>query len=144
MREGSIIDRIYAAHRYLSEIESEPRDYGTGEPLYASEIHTVVAVRAHPGCNLTALAAALGVSKPAAYKFAAKMIRRGFLRKYQEPGNRKDVFFNVSDTGAIAAEGHERFERETFGPLRRVEEELSPDARAALIDYFERLGALIG
>lgn len=139
MDTESVIDHIYAAHRYLAALESEPRDYGTGEELYASEIHTVVAVQRNPLCNLKALAAALGVSPAAASKFTAKLLRRGYLTKGKAPENRRDVLFEVTGKGRLAAEGHDRFERETFEPLRRIEAELSPQARAAILGFFRSL-----
>lgn len=142
MDTESVLDYIYAAHRYLAALESEPRDYGTGEELYASEIHTVVAVRRTPLCNLTSLAAALGVSPAAASKFTAKLLRRGYLTKGKAPGNRRDVLFEVTGKGRLAAEGHDQFERETFGALRRIEGELPPEARAAIIGFFRSLIAV--
>ncbi len=51
----SILDMIYASHLYLQKLESTPRDYGTGDLLYSSAIHTVAAVAKSPGCNLTQL-----------------------------------------------------------------------------------------
>ncbi len=86
MAEETILGLIYRAHRRLGQLESTPRDYGTGELLYSSDIHTVEAVGRQPGCNLTQLAAALGVSKPAASKFTRKLLSRGFLLKGRQAG----------------------------------------------------------
>lgn len=139
MAEERILEEIYAAHRYLSDLESVPRDYGTGEALYASEIHTVVAVHRDPECNLTTLASALGVSSAAASKFTAKLVRRGYLSKDKAPGNRRDVRFRVTEKGRVAAEGHSQFELGTFGVLRRIEGELSRDDRAVIAGFFDKL-----
>lgn len=142
MQGSRILDRIYAAHRFLSELEGVPRDYGTGEELFATEIHTIVAIGAAPGANLTALADALGVSKAAASKFVAKLARRGYVRKYQAEGNRRDVLFEVTRKGSLAADGHDKFERKTFGPLLKAEKSLSPAEFAAVEAYFEKLLAV--
>lgn len=139
MIQARLLDMVYAAHRYLAELESVPRDYGTGEALYSSEIHTVVAVRDDPGINLTELARSLGVSPAAASKFAAKLVMRGYLEKYQADGNRRDVLFRVTERGRVAAKGHGEFERKTFAPLLRIEKSVAPEQRAAVGDYLSRL-----
>ena len=61
-----LMELIYKTHKILQNIESTPRDYGTGDLLYSADIHTVTAVAKNPGCNLTQLAESLIVSKPAA------------------------------------------------------------------------------
>jgi hypothetical protein len=76
-----IMDMIYLSHLYLQKLESTPRDYGTGDLLYSSDIHTVVAVSKSPGCNLTQLAARLSISKAAVSKFVAKLVRMAILPK---------------------------------------------------------------
>ena len=134
-----LLDYIYAAHRFLAELESMPRDYGTGELLYASYIHTVAAVHGNPGCNLTALSNTLDVSKAAVSKVVAKLVQQGYLIKYKTDDNRRDVLFKVTEKGRVAARGHERFEHETFTPLLQVEKELSPDDKAAIEKYFKKL-----
>lgn len=142
MQGTRILDYIYAAHRYLAELESVPREYGSGEKLFASEIHTVAAVFHSPGCNLTSLAAALDVSPAAASKFVAKLIRRGYIVKYKAPDNKRDVLFEATEKGRAAAKGHERFEKRTFANLIRAEETLDPQEREAVRGYFEKLFAL--
>ena len=81
MIEERILDSIYFAHKYLNRLESTPHNYGTGEGLYSSEIHTITAIAEQPGINLTQLAEKLEVSKAAASKFTAKTIKRGIHRK---------------------------------------------------------------
>ncbi|MBU0956749.1 MAG: MarR family transcriptional regulator [Spirochaetes bacterium] len=139
MATTRLLDYIYWAHRFLSELESMPRDYGTGEALYASYIHTVVAVHKDPGCNLTNLARALGISKAAVSKLVAKLIQQGYLKKYKAVDNKRDVLFSVTTKGQTAVQGHEEFERITFEPLITAELALSPQDRSAIESYFKDL-----
>jgi|WetSurMetagenome_2_1015567.scaffolds.fasta_scaffold733905_1 DNA-binding MarR family transcriptional regulator len=130
MADEGILDLIYRAHGRLGELENTPRDYGTGEPLYSSDIHTVVAVAEQPGCNLTQLASSLGVSKPAAFKFTRKLLTMGFLSKEMQADSAKAVSFSLSAKGKRAVQAHRRFTRKVFGPLQAVESALSePDRR---------------
>ena len=140
MADEGILDLVYRAHRRLGELESTPRDYGTGELLYSSEIHTLEAVALRPGCNLTQLADSLGVSKPAASKFARKLLRRGYLVKEMQAGNAKEVSFSLGPKGRRAAQGHQRFTRKVFGPLQAVESGLSASERRVIRGFLEAIG----
>jgi DNA-binding MarR family transcriptional regulator len=140
MADEEILGLVYRAHRRLVELESTPRDYGTGELLYSSDIHTVEAVARQPGCNLTQLAGALGVSKPAASKFTRKLLRRGYLLKEMQAGNAKEVSFSLSPKGRRAEQAHQRFTRKVFGPLQAVESGLSASERRVIRDFLEAIG----
>ncbi len=132
MDDEGILDLIYRAHRRLGELESTPRDYGTGDAIYSSDIHTVMAVAEQPGCNLTQLASALGVSKPAASKSAGKLLRRGLLVKDMQAHSAKAVSFSLSPKGQRAVQAHQRFTRKVFGPLQAVESALSAAERRVI------------
>jgi DNA-binding MarR family transcriptional regulator len=137
--DETILGLIYLAHARLAALENTPRDYGTGELLFSSDIHTVVAVADHEGCNLTELAVNLGVSNPAAFKFAAKMVRLGYLIKERRDGNRKDVIFSLSKKGRQANLAHAAFERRTFGPLQDLERKLPVGDKKVILDFLGRL-----
>jgi DNA-binding MarR family transcriptional regulator len=140
MADEGILDLIYMAHRRLGELETTPRDYGTGELLYSSDLHTVVAVARQPGCNLTQLAGALGVSKPAASKFTRKLLRTGYLVKEMQADNAKEVSFSLSPKGRRAEQAHQRFTRKVFGPLQAVESGLSASDRRVIRCFLEAIG----
>ncbi len=143
MAEERILDQIYFSHGYLSELERTARDYGTGEGLFSSEIHTVTAVSDCPGLNLTQLAEKLGVSKAAVSKFTSKLIKRGYLEKKRSGSNQKEVLFYVTGKGKLAAEGHSDFEEKTFGPLRQLEQDLSGKEKMIILSYFKRMRDII-
>lgn len=134
-----ILDMIYMSHLYLRELENTPRDYGTGDLLYASHIHTIVAVGESPGCNLTELAARLSISKAAASKFVAKLVEMGYLFKSKRVDNNREVIFNLTGKGQTAALGHQEFEDRTFGPLFEIESSLSDEEYQVIRDYFQKV-----
>jgi len=139
----SVLDLIYEAHQYLSILESSPRDYGTGEELFASEIHTIMAVAEHPEMNLTQLAEKLLVSKAAASKFSSRLAMRGYLEKRGSESSLKEVLFSLTGKGKTAAEGHREFESRIFGPLRRIEDSLSRAEHDTLLSYLKNLKSLL-
>ena len=138
-----IIDMIYQSHLYLLKMETTPRDYGTGDLLYSSEIHTVMAVTKSPGCNLTQLAGALSISKAAVSKFVAKLIKKGYLAKSRSFDNDREVIFNLTKKGQAAAAGHYKFEVEIFGPLMEIEAALSEQDYQVIKNYFLKINKIV-
>ena len=139
MADATALDLIYEAHRLLGKIEDAPRDYGTGDLLYSSDVHTVVAVSRSEGCNLTELAVSMDISKPAASKFVKKLIRLGYLRKERPADNGKELSLYLSDSGKRAVSAHEAFEKRIFGPLRSIEEGLAQGDRTVILDFLRSL-----
>lgn len=58
----------------FNEIEQSPRDYGTSETLFSSEIDTVTIIGEQEGINLTELSKKLEVSKSGASKFVKHLL----------------------------------------------------------------------
>jgi len=139
MNTESPLELIYSAHRYLQEMERCPRDFGLGELLYPSDIHTVVAVAEQEGCNLTELSLKLEISLPAAFKAAGKMLKKGYLSKQHRQGNAKEVVFFLSDRGREAVKKHQEFEQEYFGKLRNLEKNLSASDRQIIQNFLVEL-----
>lgn len=143
MKRISLLDRIHSAHRWLQTLESRPRDYGTGDMLYSADIHTIVAVSQQRGCNLTELAEALGVSKPAAFKFVRKLTRLNYLLKAPSPQSGRELVLRLTPKGESAVIAHRNFEKRTFGPLRAVEEKLSANDHAVVTRFLVDLQHVI-
>jgi len=139
MGDEGILELVYGAHRRLGDLEKLPRDYGTGELLYSSDIHTVESVARQPGCSLTQLASSLGVSKPAASKFARKLLRLGYLVKEMQANSAKEVSFSLSPKGRRAEQAHQRFTQKVFGPLRTIESALSPSDKRTIRSFLEAI-----
>jgi DNA-binding MarR family transcriptional regulator len=89
-----------------------PKDHGTGELLYNSEIHTIVAISENQGINISELAKKLGVTKGTISQLVTKLEGRGYLRKVKGAYNQKEVLLEVTKKGLKAKVGHDRFHDE--------------------------------
>jgi DNA-binding MarR family transcriptional regulator len=141
----NLIDYIYKGHRWLSELEKTPRDYGTGEKLNPSAVHTLVAIDRKPGNNLTQLAVEMGISKAAVSKFTSQLVKRGYLVRHapkKEQG--REICFSLTDRGKIAVNGHVEFTRNTFKHLVDIEHRLPLNEREIIRRYLEALASAIG
>jgi DNA-binding MarR family transcriptional regulator len=104
-----LIDQFVLVLNKFAALEKSPRDFGTGGKLFPSEIHTVNAIGRHPGMNMTDLASALGISKPAVTQIIAKVIKKNLVERYNGEGNRKEVLLRLTKSGRVAHRGHQEF-----------------------------------
>jgi DNA-binding MarR family transcriptional regulator len=139
MSERSVLDLLYASHRRLAELEATPRDFGTGDLLYSSDIHTVAAIGRNEGCNLTVLASELQVSIPAAFKFTSKLVRSGYVSKSRLDGNGKEVVFTLTEKGRRAVLAHDAYRTKVFAPLSALEAELPAGDRLVIGRFLSAL-----
>ncbi len=82
-----------------------PRDYGTGELLYMSEIEVINEVGQYPDINLTELSSVLGVTKATLSPIVNKLEQRGYLSKRQAPNNSKVRLLSLKAKGGKARKG---------------------------------------
>lgn len=123
----------------MNEIEAIPADFGTGQLLHPSEIHTIQALGLHPDINVTALGARMGVSRGAASQMVSRLAGKGLIEKYRLPDNEKEVRLRLTPEGRIAFHRHEA---EHEWVHRRIYErigDLDPEACALLFSVFKAI-----
>lgn len=123
----------------MQEFEAIPTDFGTGQLLHPSEIHTVQAIGHVPGINVTGLADRMGVTRGAASQMVGRLAGKGLIEKYRLPENDKEVRLRLTEEGAVAFRGHEA---QHGWVHRRIYErigDLDSEAVALLVSVFEAI-----
>lgn len=123
--------------------ESLPRDFGTGDQLFPSEIHALCAIGTAPGINITDLSIRLGVTKGAISKIARKMEDKALIERYREPGNDKEILLRLTPKGKKAYFGHEKFQAIAFERLATEMESLTDEQTVFLFRVFEVMEEMI-
>lgn len=98
----------------FNEMMAHPRDYGTGEDFYYSEVHVVESIGNAGEINLTEIALALDISKSAVSKVVKKLLTRKCINKYKLPDNQKEVLFSLTEKGKDLYQAHNRFGNRKF------------------------------
>ena len=101
-RMARVLDRYYL-------VEKTPREFGTGNMLYPSEIHTVEAIGKNIGINVTELALTLGVSKPAISQIIKKLEKKRLIVRSAAKDNIKEVLLHLTEMGKTAYVNHRKF-----------------------------------
>ncbi|MFZ5568806.1 MAG: MarR family winged helix-turn-helix transcriptional regulator [Thermodesulfobacteriota bacterium] len=106
--------QFYRIVNKITELEKTPYDFGVGEKLYPSEIHTIQAIGNNSGINVTELAKNLGITKGGASQMISKLKKRGFINKVRSMENDKEVLLILTAKGQTAYNGHEQFHADLY------------------------------
>ena len=107
-----IITAVLRMLNQMNQMEDMARTFGTDVKIHPSEIHTIVAIRNRPGCNISELATKLGVAKPSVSEIVQKIEAKELVEKYKLPANRKEVRLKLTSKGLAAYHGHAEFHTE--------------------------------
>ena len=109
----TLIDLFLKILHLYSVIGRKPKDYGTGDLLYFTEIHTITMVGKNREINMTRLADMMGVTKGAISQTIRKLVSKNFIVK-SNTNNRKEINLRLSEKGKIVYKGQESFQKELF------------------------------
>lgn len=89
-------------------------DFGTGVPLYRSEIHTIKCIGDNPGINITGLAENMGVTKGAVSQTINKLLDKGLVVKASADDNAREILPQLTELGLNGYKQHELFHMQMF------------------------------
>jgi DNA-binding MarR family transcriptional regulator len=124
----NLIDLFLKILHLYSVIARKPKDYGTGDMLYVTEIHTIKMVGKNNEINMTRLAEIMGVTKGAISQTIHKLVHKGMILKSNST-NKKEFSLKLSEKGNIVYNGQESFQKELFTFAATLYEEARPEDR---------------
>lgn len=120
------IERLFRVTNKMLFGRKHPRDYGTGELLYMSEVEIIRELGHSDGITLSELSAKLGVNKATLSPIVNKLERRAYLSKTPSPHNAKYKMLSLTEKGLKAVEGMSLYGGKFADYMREVPaEELS-------------------
>jgi DNA-binding MarR family transcriptional regulator len=106
--------------------------------LTTSQLRILFALRAEPGMPLRHLAREMQVSPPTASGLVDRLVRQGFVRREEDPHDRRVVRHHLTPRGLRVASD---IERDAATRLDSIFNRLSPDELATLIRGLTLLSA---
>ena len=134
----SMIDVFLKILHTYSAIEKKPKDLGTGDMLFVSEIHAISVIGKNPEINITQLAEATGVTKGAISQIVKRLLKKRYIAKYNTKNN-KEVNLQLSDKGYIIFQGQATFEKDLFAFAEKLFDNASPEERAIARRLFDHI-----
>jgi DNA-binding MarR family transcriptional regulator len=142
VRPSDLLKISEAWIRVLNKMEAHeksPKDFGSGDMLHCSEIHTVMTIGKNPDINLTNLSLLLGISKSAISQMVARLAKKDLVEKHRDPENDKEVLLHLTPRGTIAYLGHEQHHAKIYARMHRNIGDLTDDQFALILRF---LGAI--
>jgi DNA-binding MarR family transcriptional regulator len=124
----TLIDLFLKILHLYSVIGRKPKDYGTGDLLYFTEIHTITMVGKNKEINMTRLAEIMGVTKGAISQTIRKLVHKNLILKSNST-NKKEFNLKLSQKGKTVYKGQESFQRELFEFAATLYEQALPADR---------------
>lgn len=124
----TLIDLFLKILHLYSVIGRKPKDYGTGDLLYVTEIHTITMVGKNKEINMTQLADMMGVTRGAISQTIRKLVNKKLILK-SNTTNRKEFSLRLSDKGNIVYKGQEAFQKELFTFAGTLYDSARPEER---------------
>ncbi|HLN20299.1 MAG TPA: MarR family transcriptional regulator [Bacteroidales bacterium] len=108
-----LIDQFLKILHLYAVINRKPKDYGTGDLLYLTEVHTIKMIGENDEINMTGLAGIMGVTKGAISQTIRKLVSKNLIIK-ENGSNRKEFNLRLSEKGIIVLRGQETLQQELF------------------------------
>lgn len=109
----SMINTFIRILHLYAVIDKKPKDFGTGDLLYVSEIHAIHYIGTNPELNMTQLAEMSGVTKGAISQTVKRLVSKRYVTKYKSK-NKKEINLRLSEKGILINQKYEQFEKEKF------------------------------
>ncbi|HEX2969957.1 MAG TPA: MarR family transcriptional regulator [Bacteroidales bacterium] len=135
-----LIDQFLKILHLYSVINRKPKDYGTGDMLYLTEIHTLIMISKNEHVNMTSLAEIMGVTKGAISQTIRKLVAKNLIVK-ENSTNRKEFNLSISKKGKLVLKGQENDEREIFSFAESLYENAKPADREIVKRLFNAISA---
>jgi len=123
-----LIDLFLKILHLYSIIGRKPKDYGTGDLLYFTELHTITVVAKNKEVNMTQLSDIMGVTKGAISQTIRKLVHKNLILK-TNINNRKEINLKLSEKGRIVLKAQESFQKEIFTFAGALYERAGPEDR---------------
>jgi DNA-binding MarR family transcriptional regulator len=123
-----LIDLFLKILHLYSVIGRKPKDYGTGDLLYFTELHTITVVGRNDDVNMTHLAEIMGVTRGAISQTIRKLVHKNLIVK-TNINNRKEVNLKLSGKGRKVLKAQASFQKEIFTFAGTLYENAKPEDR---------------
>ena len=134
----SLIDQFLKILNLYSVISRKPKDYGTGDLLYFTEVLTISTVGKNKAVNMTQLAEIMGVTKGAISQTIRKLVSKNFIVK-SNIRNMKEINLKLSEKGYIVCAGLKTLNQEIFAFAGSLYEKAKPEDVELVKNLFEAI-----
>lgn len=136
-------DKLYRFVMLYANYLKEPRDYGTGQLVTMTEVHTLTLIEDNPGYTVSDLAKWWGCTKSAVSQTIKRLEARGLVYKVRDENNAKILHLYPTEEGVRLSTAHKHFDNtditQTSSDLLRTCTAQEIDTFYKVIDAYSKL-----
>lgn len=128
--------------RILNKMDADekcPKDFGSGDLLHCSEIHTIMMIGKNKDINPASLSLLLGISRSAISQMIGRLVRKNLVEKHRDPDNDKEILLRLSPRGTIAYLGHEQHHAKIYARMHRNLGDLTDEQFALILRFLSAM-----
>ncbi len=135
--KNDLIQKFHQAANLLLCDAKTARHYGTKYLLTYSDLSFLKCIERNEKTKAGDLSQYLGMTNGAVVQLAKKLEGKGYLESYRMEGNRKEVFYRLTESGQTACAGYDKYNDEINGIIRAYVKDLDEAAIVAMKGLFE-------
>ena len=125
---------LYNKYVWLNSLKMKNRLEG----YKPSEVHCIEYIGKNADSNVTKLAEAFYMTLGAISKLTKKLIAKELIENYQKPGNKKEIYFRLTEQGKVIYRTHESLHREFRERDKAVFEQTTKEQFDGVVSFLER------
>ncbi|MFT8361546.1 MAG: MarR family transcriptional regulator [Sporolactobacillus sp.] len=106
-----------------------------------SEVHCIEYIRNHRDPNVTQLAEGLYMTRGAISKMTKKLIQKNLIESYQKSGNKKEIYFRLTERGEEVNVIHEELHKQFRERDKIVFEHVTEEQYDSMLAFIEKYRA---
>lgn len=131
-----------------SEVYQHKQD-GLLEEIGLTEVHCIdcIGMTDHP--NVTKISEQMGLTRAGISKISKRLLSKGLIESYQEPGNNKEIYFKLTVSGQSVYEEHKKIHDKAQQEWMAFFEHYSTEEQAVILRFlvdieghFDRMSAI--
>ncbi|GLX65994.1 MarR family transcriptional regulator [Paenibacillus glycanilyticus] len=103
-----------------------------------SEVHAIEYIGKHADSNVTKLAESFYMTRSAISKMTKKLLEKELIESYQKDGNKKEIYFRLTEQGNAVNQIHEDLHEEFRKRDQAVFEQITKEQFDGMISLMER------
>lgn len=103
-----------------------------------SEVHCIEFIGKHKDPNVTKMAESMYMTRGAISKLTKKMLKKKYIESYQNPDNKKEIYFKLTAEGKQVFDLHEQLHKEFEERDQIVFEPIKDEQYEAFLKFLER------
>ncbi len=123
----------------VTAVQKAPRTYCGGQTLYHAEIDLLKKIDENPTANVSMLSEKSGVTKSAVTQMSGKLLNKGFIEQYQDPKNKKEKYFRLTQEGQQVCREHAECNKNAAGEMCSYLSSLSERDKNTILEFMKRM-----